>query len=62
MMNVAQPIPKMTLAEFEALSKEEHLNYELIDGLVMMSPSPSFDHQKIADCPRSNHLRAFIRI
>lgn len=47
MMNVAQPIPKMTLAEFEALPKEEHLNYELIDGLVMMSPSPSFDHQKI---------------
>ena len=47
MMNVAQPIKKMTLAEFEALPKEDHLNYELIDGLVMMSPSPSFEHQKI---------------
>ena len=34
--------------EFAAMPKEEHLRYELIDGAVMMSPSPSFEHQQIS--------------
>ena len=34
--------------EFAAMQKEEHLRYELIDGVVMMSPSPSFEHQQIS--------------
>lgn len=36
-----------TLEEFEAMKKEDHLRYELIDGVVMMAPSPSFEHQQI---------------
>lgn len=44
----AEELPQMTLKEFEAMEKDERLNYELIDGVVMMSPSPSREHQKIA--------------
>ena len=47
-MNVAKPLDRITLAEFETMEKENHLNYELIDGIVLMSPSPSREHQKIA--------------
>lgn len=36
-----------TLEEFEAMPKEEHLNYEFIDGVVLMSPSPSRAHQTL---------------
>ncbi|MGM9524636.1 MAG: Uma2 family endonuclease [Peptococcaceae bacterium] len=38
----------MTLEEFEAMEKEEHLRYELLDGAVLMAPSPSFEHQQIS--------------
>ena len=38
----------MDLAEFEQLKKEEHLTYELIDGILMMSPRPSLEHQSIS--------------
>lgn len=34
--------------EFAAMPKEEHLRYELLDGVVMMSPSPGFEHQQIS--------------
>lgn len=37
----------MTLEEFETMPRDERFNYELIDGGVIMSPSPSFDHQAI---------------
>lgn len=46
-MNVAKKTERVTLAEFEAIEKEEGLNYELIDGVVMMSPTPNFQHQRI---------------
>lgn len=38
----------MTLEEFETMEKEEHLRYELLDGAVLMAPSPSFEHQQIS--------------
>lgn len=37
----------ITIEEFEAMIKDERLCYELIDGIVAMSPSPSFQHQVI---------------
>ena len=46
-MNVAKPLEIKTLTEFEAMPKEEGWNYELIDGLVMMSPRPTAKHQVI---------------
>lgn len=50
---------KVTLEDFEALPKDERFSYELIDGVVMMSPSPSFDHQKVgSNC--TYHLRSKI--
>lgn len=47
-MNVAKQMKPVTLEEFEAMEKDERYNYELIDGIVMMSPSPSMNHQEIA--------------
>ena len=47
-MNAVKPLEMKTLDEFIAMSKEEGWNYELIDGFVMMSPSPSREHQKIS--------------
>ncbi len=47
-MNIARPLNPVSLEEFEAMEKNERFNYELIDGIVMMSPSPSRAHQTIA--------------
>ena len=47
-MNLAKPIKYCTPEEFEILEKEAGFNYELIDGLVLMSPSPSRVHQEIS--------------
>lgn len=47
-MNKAEQLDFITIEEFEIMSKDEHLNYELINGVVMMSPSPSKEHQWIA--------------
>lgn len=44
----AKDLQRMSLEEFEAMEKDERLNYELIDGIVMMSPSPNFEHQAIS--------------
>ena len=33
---------------YKRQEKDECLNYELIDGVVMMSPSPSREHQQVA--------------
>lgn len=38
----------VALPEFEAMAKNEQLNYELIDGVVLMSPRPSKTHQRIS--------------
>ena len=43
----AQKTQPLSVAEFEAMPRDERFSYELIDGVVMMSPSPSFEHQKI---------------
>ena len=45
-INVGE-LKSVTPEEFEAMEKDERLNYELIDGIVMMSPSPTFEHQAI---------------
>ncbi|MBQ3509761.1 MAG: Uma2 family endonuclease [Peptococcaceae bacterium] len=47
-MNVAKPLTSVTLEEFEQMEKTAHINYELIDGIVLMAPGPSREHQKIA--------------
>ena len=47
-MNLAKPIKYCTPEEFELLEKEAGFNYELIDGIVLMSPSPSRLHQEIS--------------
>ena len=44
-MKSLQPV---TLSEFGAMKKEEGRNYELIDGIVIMSPRPSLAHQWIS--------------
>lgn len=46
-MHAVTPLTIQTLEEFEAMPKEEHLNYEFIDGVVLMSPSPSRAHQTV---------------
>lgn len=47
-MNVARPLKFYTLKEFEELPREDGWNYELIDGVVMMSPRPAGAHQMIS--------------
>lgn len=46
-MNATKPLKLYTLEEFQAMPKEEGWNYELIDGFVLMSPSPSREHQRV---------------
>ena len=33
---------------YEQLKKDEHIKYELIDGIICMSPSPTIEHQRTA--------------
>ena len=47
-MNVAKPLKLYTIEEFEQMTKDEHITYELIDGIIMMSPRPAAKHQKIS--------------
>ncbi len=47
-MTQLRELQSVTLAEFETMKKQEGLTYELIDGVVMMSPRPSFEHQDIS--------------
>ena len=47
-MNVAKPLKLYTLEEFERMANEDGLNYELIDGMIMMSPRPALEHQRIS--------------
>ena len=46
-MNVARPIAPVTLEEFERMDKDGQIDYELIDGIVMMSHRPTVGHQMI---------------
>ena len=47
-MNVAKPLKLYTLEEFELMAKEDGWNYELIEGIIMMSPRPALEHQRIS--------------
>lgn len=47
-MTRIEKLESITLQEFEALQKDERFYYELIDGIVMMAPSPSREHQQVA--------------
>lgn len=47
-MTEVRELQPTSFAEFEALPKEEGWNYELIDGMVMMSPRPTAKHQKVS--------------
>ncbi len=47
-MTVVNPLKFFTLEEFEKLPREDGWNYELIDGVVMISPRPSLEHQDIS--------------
>lgn len=40
-MNVTKPLKLYTVEEFELMDKDEHFTYELIDGVVMVSPRPA---------------------
>lgn len=46
-MNVAHPLSPVTPEQFEAMDKDDSLTYELIDGIVLMAPSPSDEHQDV---------------
>lgn len=46
-MNVAKPFKHMTYEEFTKMEQQEGINYEYIDGMVMMSPRPTVAHQII---------------
>ena len=43
----AENLQRATLEEFEAMEKDARFNYELIDGIVLMAPSPSAEHQDV---------------
>lgn len=47
-MTEVKKISPVTLKEFEEMEKDERLRYEFIDGIILMSPSPSYEHQKIS--------------
>lgn len=47
-MTELKELQPVTIQEFEAMEKKEQFHYELIDGIILMSPSPSREHQKIA--------------
>ncbi len=47
-MSLAKPLEQITLTAFEQMEKEDALIYELIDGIVMMSPRPNIGHQRIS--------------
>lgn len=47
-MSVAKPFKQHTIEEFEQMVKDDHHIYELIDGVIMMSPRPAKKHQNIS--------------
>ena len=55
----AKELPRITPEAFAAMEKDDQFNYELIDGIVMMSPSPSKAHQRIANRVNYMLLKAF---
>lgn len=48
-MTEVKNLSYITLEEFETMEKDERLTYELINNIVMMSPSPSKEHQIIGN-------------
>ncbi len=45
-MTGIEALQPLNLEEFDAMEQKEGLTYELIDGIVMMSPRPSIQHQR----------------
>ena len=50
---------RVTVAEYEAMPEDGH-QYQLIHGQLIMSPSPSWDHQGMAD-EITGQFRDFLR-
>ncbi len=46
-MTEVKELQRMTLEEFLSEPQQEGWNYELIDGIRMMSPRPSIKHQRV---------------
>lgn len=47
-MTEIKELQPMSLEEFDSMPKQEGWIYELLDGAIMMAPSPTFEHQHIA--------------
>lgn len=47
-MSEIQENKHMTIEEFDGIVHKDGFNYELIDGVVLMSPRPNYGHQRIS--------------
>jgi Uma2 family endonuclease len=45
MTSITWPDHLLTLEEWDALPEDESRRFELVDGVLQMSPRPTFDHQ-----------------
>ena len=55
------PNVKFTITDYTLVSKSETDRYELIDGDLMMTPSPSVWHQNVSD-NLLTALKQFVRL
>lgn len=48
MLSEIEQNKNMTLEEFDKIIRKDSFKYELIDGVVFMSPRPSYGHQRLS--------------